>query len=191
MLSASFFNSKPLAYKPKLNAAYLVGNQELGKMPLPPKAELQWWYQFYFATERGRAGYEKYRNEFSKLIWQTASPKWDFDDETFNRTAASFTNPDHVAIVIHNYRWRMGIAKGERKYDGLEKQLATGPLITIPAITLEGDANGAPHPDPGSYAGKFTGKYAHALLKGIGHNLPQEDPKAFADAIMQVDNYVK
>jgi pimeloyl-ACP methyl ester carboxylesterase len=160
-------------------------------MPLPPQAEQQWWYQFYFATDRGQAGYEKYRNEFAKLIWQTASPKWNFDDATFNRTAASFNNPDHVAIVIHNYRWRMGIAEGEAKYDDLEKQLAKGPLIAIPAITMEGDANGAPHPDPGSYAKKFTGKYSHILLKGIGHNLPQEDPKAFAEAVIKADGYSK
>jgi pimeloyl-ACP methyl ester carboxylesterase len=172
-------------------SGYLIGNQELGKMPLPPKAEQQWWYQFYFATERGQAGYEKYRNEFSKLIWQTASPKWNFDDATFNRTAASFSNPDHVAIVIHNYRWRMGIAEGEAKYDDLEKQLAKGPLIANPAITIEGDANGAPHPDPGSYAKKFTGKYSHILLKGIGHNVPQEDPKAFAEAVIKADGYSK
>lgn len=170
-------------------SGYLIGNQEFGKMPLPPKAEQQWWYQFYFATERGRAGYEKYRDEFSKLIWQNASPKWNFDDTTFNRTAASFKNPDHVAIVIHNYRWRMGIAEGDPEYDDLEKQLAKGPLITIPAITLEGDANGAPHPDPSSYGGKFVGKYSHRLLAGIGHNLPQEAPKAFAEAIIEVDGY--
>jgi pimeloyl-ACP methyl ester carboxylesterase len=172
-------------------SGYLIGNQETGKMPLPPKAELQWWYQFYFATERGRAGYEKYRNEFSKLIWQLASPKWNFDDDTFNRTAASFNNPDHVDIVVHNYRWRLGIAEGEPKYDELEKQLAKGPLITIPTITLEGDANGAPHPDPDVYARKFTGKYAHNLLKGIGHNVPQEDPKAFAQAVIKVDGFSK
>ena len=172
-------------------SGYLIGNQETGKMPLPPKAELQWWYQFYFATERGRAGYEKYRNEFSKQIWQLASPKWNFDDDTFNRTAASFNNPDHVDIVVHNYRWRLGIAEGESKYDELEKQLAKGPLITIPTITLEGDANGAPHPDPDVYAKKFTGKYAHSLLKGIGHNVPQEDPKAFAEAIIKADGFSK
>jgi pimeloyl-ACP methyl ester carboxylesterase len=172
-------------------SGYLIGNQETGKMPLPPKAELQWWYQFYFATERGRAGYEKYRNEFSKLIWQLASPKWNFDDDTFNRTAASFNNPDHVDIVVHNYRWRLGIAEGETKYIELEKQLAKGPLITIPTITLEGDANGAPHPDPDVYARKFTGKYAHSLLKGIGHNVPQEDPKAFAEAVIKADGFSK
>lgn len=170
-------------------SGYLIGNQEFGKMPLPPKAELQWWYQYYFATERGRAGYEKYRFEFSKLIWQIASPKWNFDDETFNRTAASLNNPDHVAIVIHNYRWRIGIAKGEARYDDLEMQLAKGPLITIPTITLEGNANGAPHPNPSSYAKKFSGKYSHVLLRDIGHNVPQEDPKAFANAIIKVDGY--
>jgi pimeloyl-ACP methyl ester carboxylesterase len=172
-------------------SGYLIGNQETGKLPLSPKAELQWWYQFYFATERGRAGYEKYRNEFSKQIWQLASPKWNFDDDTFNRTAASFNNPDHVDIVVHNYRWRLGIAEGEPKYDELEKQLAKGPLITVPTITLEGDANGAPHPDPELYAKKFTGKYAHRLLKGIGHNVPQEDPKAFAEAVIKADGFSK
>jgi pimeloyl-ACP methyl ester carboxylesterase len=168
-------------------SGYLIGSQEAGKAPLPPSAELQWWYQYYFATERGRAGYDKYRRDFSKLIWQLASPKWDFDDATFNRTAASFDNPEHVAIVIHNYRWRLGLAQGEPKYDDLEKRLAAGPVITVPTITLEGDANGAPHPEPSSYAKKFTGKYEHRLIKGgIGHNLPQEAPQAFAEAIVDV-----
>jgi pimeloyl-ACP methyl ester carboxylesterase len=147
-------------------SGYLIGSQEAGKMPLPPKAELEWWYQYYFATERGRTGYDKYRHDFSKLIWQLASPKWAFDDATFDRTAASFDNPDHVSIVIHNYRWRLGLAQGEPKYDDLEKRLAAGPVITVPTITLEGDANGAPHPDPGSYAKKFSGKYAHRLIPG-------------------------
>ena len=141
-------------------SGYLIGSQEAGKMPLPPKAELEWWYQYYFATERGRAGYDKYRRDFSKLIWQIASPKWDFDDATFDRSAASFDNPDHVAIVIHNYRWRLGLADGEPKYDDLEKRLAEFPVIAVPTITLEGDANGAPHPDPSAYAKKFSGKYA-------------------------------
>jgi pimeloyl-ACP methyl ester carboxylesterase len=168
-------------------SGYLIGNQEVGKMPLPPSAEFQWWYQFYFATERGRAGYEKYRDEFSKLIWRIASPKWDFDDATFNRTAESFKNSDHVDIVIHNYRWRIGMAKGESKYDDLEKELASGPVITVPTITLESDANGAPHPDASSYAKKFSGKYSHRIIEGgVGHNLPQEAPKAFANAIIDV-----
>ena len=147
-------------------SGYLIGSQEAGKMPLPPKAELQWWYQYYFATERGRAGYDKYRRDFSKLIWQIASPKWNFDDATFDRTAASFDNPDHVAIVIHNYRWRLGLAQGEAKYDDLEKRLAAAPVITVPTITMEGDANGAPHPDPSAYAKKFSGKYAHRTHQG-------------------------
>ena len=168
-------------------SGYLIGSQEAGKMPLPPSAELQWWYQFYFATERGRAGYDKYRREFSKLIWQIASPKWHFDDATFDRSAAAFDNPDHVAIVIHNYRWRLGLAEGESKYDELEKRLAAGPVITVPTITMEGDANGAPHLEPSAYAKKFSGKYSHRLIKGgIGHNLPQEAPKAFAEAIIDV-----
>jgi pimeloyl-ACP methyl ester carboxylesterase len=168
-------------------SGYLIGNQEAGKMPLPPQAEYEWWYQFYFATDRGRAGYEKYRREFSKLIWQTASPKWNFDDATFNRSAASFDNPDHVDIVIHNYRWRLGLAKGEPKFDDLEKRLATSPVITVPSITLEGDANGAPHPEPSAYAAKFSGKYAHRnITGGIGHNLPQEAPQAFAQAVVDV-----
>ena len=168
-------------------SGYLIGSQEAGKMPLPPKAELEWWYQFYFSTERGRLGYEKYRREFSKLIWQIASPKWSFDDATFARSAPAFDNSDHVAIVIHNYRWRLGLAEGEAKYDELEKRLATGPTIGVPTITLESDANGAPHPDPSSYAKKFTGRYAHRHIEGgIGHNLPQEDPKAFAQAIIDV-----
>ena len=168
-------------------SGYLIGSQEANKKPLPPSAELQWWYQYYFATERGRLGYEKYRREFSKLIWQLASPKWNFDDATFERSAASFDNPDHVAIVIHNYRWRLGLAPGEAKYDELEKRLAEFPVIAVPTITLEGDANGAPHPDPKVYAGKFSGKYAHRLVTGgIGHNLPQEAPQAFADAVIEV-----
>ena len=168
-------------------SGYLIGSREANRMPLPPKAELEWWYQYYFATERGRAGYDKYRRDFSKLIWQIASPKWEFDDATFDRTAASFDNPDHVAIVIHNYRWRLGLADGEPKYDDLEKRLAEVPVITVPTITLEGDANGAPHPDPSAYAKKFSGKYQHRLIKGgIGHNLPQEAPQAFAEAVVDV-----
>ncbi len=169
-------------------SGYLIGSPEAGKAPLPPKAELQWWYQFYFATERGQEGYEKYRHDFSKLIWQLASPKWNFDDATFDRSAASFDNPDHVKIVIHNYRWRQGLADGETKFDDLEKRLAKSPVITVPTITLEGDANGAPHPDSSAYANKFTGKYAHRIIQGgIGHNLPQEAPHDFAQAIVDVD----
>ncbi|WP_246153424.1 alpha/beta fold hydrolase [Terriglobus albidus] len=169
-------------------SGYLIGSQEAGKMPLPPKAELEWWYQFYFATERGRAGYERYRKEFANLIWKLASPKWNFDDQTFDRSAASFDNPDHVAIVIHNYRWRLGLAEGEKKYDDSEKQLAQAPSIRVPTITLEGDANGAPHPDPAAYAHKFSGKYQHRnITGGIGHNLPQEAPQAFAQAVIDVD----
>jgi pimeloyl-ACP methyl ester carboxylesterase len=171
-------------------SGYLIGSQESGKMPLPPKAELQWWYQFYFATERGRAGYDKYRHDFAKLIWQLASPKWDFDDATFDRSAASFDNPDHVAIVVHNYRWRLDAAEGDPKYGDLDKRLAENPVITVPTITLEGDANGAPHPDPSSYAGKFSGKYAHRTIEGgIGHNLPQEAPQAFAKAIVDANAF--
>ena len=171
-------------------SGYLIGSQESGKIPLPPKAELEWWYQYYFATERGRAGYDKYRHDFAKLIWQLASPKWNFDEATFNRSAASFNNPDHVSIVIHNYRWRLGLAKGEQKYDDLEKRLAAAPIIDVPTITLEGDANGAPHPDASSYAKKFSGKYSHRLIKGgVGHNLPQEAPQAFAQAVVDVDGY--
>jgi pimeloyl-ACP methyl ester carboxylesterase len=168
-------------------SGYLIGSQATGKLPLPPKAELQWWYQYYFATEHGRAGYDKYRHDFAKLIWQLASPKWDFDDATFDRSAAAFNNPDHVDIVIHNYRWRLDLAKGEAKYDDLEKRLAAGPVITVPTITLEGDANGAPHLDPSSYAKKFSGKYEHRTINGgVGHNLPQEAPQAFAEAIVDV-----
>lgn len=169
-------------------SGYLIGSQDAGKVPLPPKAELQWWYQFYFATERGRAGYDKYRHDFAKLIWQLASPQWKFTDATFDRSAASFDNPDHVSITIHNYRWRQGLAEGESKYDDLEKRLAQGPVITVPTITMEGDANGAPHADPSAYAKKFSGKYEHRLIKGgIGHNLPQEAPQAFAKAVVDID----
>lgn len=168
-------------------SGYLIGSQQANKNPLPPKAELQWWYQYYFVTERGRAGYQKYRHDFAKLIWQIASPKWQFDDATFDRSAASLDNPDHVDIAIHNYRWRLGLAEGEARYDDLEKRLAQGPVITVPTITMEGDANGAPHPEPGAYAGKFSGKYAHRVITGgIGHNLPQEAPQAFADAVIDV-----
>jgi pimeloyl-ACP methyl ester carboxylesterase len=169
-------------------SGYLIGSQEAGKVPLLPKAELEWWYQYYFATERGRAGYDKYRHEFSKLIWKLASPQWNFDDATFDRTAASFDNPDHVAIVIHNYRWRLGLADGEAKYDDLEKRLAAAPVINVPTITLEGDANGAPHLEPSAYARKFSGKYAHRTIAGgVGHNLPQEAPQAFAQAVVDVE----
>jgi len=168
-------------------SGYLIGSQAAGKTPLPPPAELQWWYQFYFATERGRWGYDKYRKDFSKLIWQLASPKWQFDDATFDRSAAAFDNPDHVAVVIHNYRWRLGIADGEPKYADLEKRLAEFPVVTVPTITMEGDANGAPHPDPSAYAKKFSGKYEHRTITGgIGHNLPQEAPQAFAQAVIDV-----
>jgi pimeloyl-ACP methyl ester carboxylesterase len=171
-------------------SGYLIGSREANKMPLPPKAELEWWYQYYFATERGRAGYNKYRHDFAKLIWQLASPKWDFDDATFDRSAASFENPDHVAIVIHNYRWRLGLAEGEPKYDELEERLAEFPVIAVPTITLEGDANGAPHPEARAYTKKFSGKYAHRVINGgIGHNLPQEAPQPFAEAVIEADSY--
>jgi pimeloyl-ACP methyl ester carboxylesterase len=168
-------------------SGYLIGSQQSGRIPLPPKAELQWWYQFYFATDRGRDGYDKYRRDFSKLIWQLASPKWDFDDATFERSAAAFDNPDHVAVVIHNYRWRLGLAEGDSKYDDLDKRLAQSPAIAVPTITLEGDANGAPHAEPSSYAQKFSGKYEHRTITGgIGHNLPQEAPQAFVQAIVDI-----
>ena len=168
-------------------SGYLIGGQESGRIPLPPSAELQWWYQFYFATERGREGYDKYRHDFAKLIWKLASPKWNFDDATFDRSAAAFENPDHVAIAIHDYRWRLDLARGESKYDDVEKRLAESPVIAVPTITLEGDANGAPHPEPATYAKKFTGKYEHRTVRGgIGHNLPQEAPQAFAEAVVDV-----
>ena len=168
-------------------SGYLIGGQAAGKTPLAPEAELQWWYQFYFATERGRAGYDENRRAFSKLIWRLASPKWAFDDATFDRTAAAFDNPDHVAIVIHNYRWRLGLAEGEPKYDPLEERLAQGPVISVPTITMEGDANGAPHPPAAAYAKKFAGRYEHReVTGGVGHNLPQEAPKAFAQAVLDV-----
>jgi pimeloyl-ACP methyl ester carboxylesterase len=171
-------------------SGYLISSPAANKLPLPPQAELAWWYQYYFATERGRLGYDQYRHDFNKLIWQTASPKWNFGDATFERTAAAFNNPDHVSIVIHNYRWRLGLAEGESRYDDLEKRLAAGPVITVPTITLEGDANGAPHADSSAYRKKFSGTYAHRdITGGIGHNLPQEAPKAFAQAVVDVDGY--
>ena len=169
-------------------SGYLVTNVDDGKHPLPPKAEYAWWYQYYFATERGAIGYEKNRHDFAKLIWETASPKWQFDASTFERTAASLNNPDHVAIVMHNYRWRLALAPGEARYDSLEKQVLAVPAVTIPAITMEGDANGAPHPEPAAYRSKFASSYAHRTITGgIGHNLPQEAPQAFVDAIIAVD----
>jgi pimeloyl-ACP methyl ester carboxylesterase len=171
-------------------SGYLIGSQAANEAPLPPRAELAWWYQFYFATERGRVGYDQYRREFSKLIWQLASPKWAFDDQAFKRSAAAFGNPDHVAIVIHNYRWRLGLAAGESQYDDLERRLAAAPAIAVPTITIEGDANGAPHPDASTYAHKFLGRYAHRVIDGgIGHNLPQEAPQAFAQAVIDVDAF--
>jgi len=173
-------------------SGYLIGSQQANKAPLSPKAELSWWYQYYFATERGEKGYEANRRDFAKLIWQTASPDWKFTDAVFAQSAAAFDNPDHLAITIHNYRWRLGLVQGEAKYDELEKKLAAFPVITVPTVTLEGDANGAPHPDPANYAAKFKGKYAHHTISGgIGHNLPQEAPKAFADAIIEADVFVK
>lgn len=173
-------------------SGYLIGSQEAGKMPLPPQAELQWWYQYYFATERGRVGYDQNRHAFAKLIWQIASPKWAFDDATFDRSALALDNPDHVSIVIHNYRWRLGLAEGEAKYSDLEARLAKGPVIAVPTITLEGDSNGAPHPEPSAYAKKFSGPYEHRLIKGgIGHNLPQEAPEAFAAAVVDVARLVR
>jgi pimeloyl-ACP methyl ester carboxylesterase len=171
-------------------SGYLIGDPQLNRAPLPPPAELSWWYQFYFATERGRSGYDQYRRDFARLIWRTASPKWAFDDATFARSADSFDNPDHVDIVIHNYRWRLGLAPGEARYDDLERQLADSPVITVPTITLEGDANGAPHPDASTYASKFAGKYTHRTLSGgVGHNLPQEAPEQFLAAILEVDRF--
>jgi pimeloyl-ACP methyl ester carboxylesterase len=171
-------------------SGYLIGSRASNRMPLPPGAELQWWYQYYFATERGRAGYEKYRDEFAELIWRIASPKWNFDDATFNRSATAFNNEDHVEIVIHNYRWRLSLAEGERQYDDLERRLALAPAISVPTITLEGDANGAPHPEPAAYAKKFSGKYEHRTIEGgVGHNLPQEAPQAFAKAVIDVDSF--
>ncbi len=171
-------------------SGYLVGSQTAGKTPLPPSAELQWWYQYYFATDRGREGYAKYTNDFAKLIWKLASPRWNFDDATFEQSAAAFANPDHVEIVVHNYRWRLGLTQGEKRFDKYEAKLATAPEISVPAITLEGDANGAPHPDPKAYAGKFKAKYEHRQISGgVGHNLPQEAPTAFAQAVLDVDTW--
>ena len=169
---------------------YLIGSPAANEQPLPPPAELAWWYQFYFATERGELGYSKNTRDFNKLIWQTASPKWHFDDATYDRTAASFSNPDHVAIAIHNYRWRLGLAQGEKKYDDLEARLAKSPAITLPTITLDGDANGAPHAPAAAYRNKFVGKYdARLITGGVGHNLPQEAPQAFAQAVIDVDGF--
>lgn len=169
-------------------SGYLIGSQEMNKKPLPPKAELAWWYQFYFATERGRLGYQANTQDFVRLIWETASPTWQFDDATFARSATAFDNPDHVAITVHNYRWRLGLVEGEPRFDAFEEKLAKSPVITIPTITLEGDQNAAPHPEPKAYAGMFSGTYQHRnITGGIGHNLPQEAPEDFAQAIIDVD----
>jgi pimeloyl-ACP methyl ester carboxylesterase len=170
-------------------SGYLIGNPAAAKVtPFPPQAAFAFWYQYYFTTDVGRAGYAKYLHDFNKLIWQTASPKWSFDDATFDRSAAAFNNPDHVDIVIHNYRWRLGLADGELKYDNLEKRLAAGPLIAVPTITMEGEANGAIHADSATYRAKFSGKYEYRLIgDGVGHNLPQEAPHAFAQAVIDVD----
>jgi pimeloyl-ACP methyl ester carboxylesterase len=169
-------------------SGYLIGSRDAGRKPLPPKTELNWWYQFYFSTERGRAGYAANRSDFARLIWELGSPEWKFDDATFAQSAQSLENPDHVDVVVHNYRWRIGVAPGESKYDALEARLAASPSITVPTITLEGDANGAPHPDNASYVRKFTGWHEHRLIRGgIGHNLPQEAPQAFIDAVVDVD----
>ena len=168
-------------------SGYLIGSQASGMVPLPPDQELQWWYQFYFATDRGKAGYEKNRHDFNQLIWRLASPKWGFNDATYERTAAAFDNPDHVDIVIHDYRWRQGLAPGEAKYDDIEAKLAAAPVIGVPTITMEGDANGAPHPPPAAYRSKFVGRYEHRNVGvGVGHNLPQEAPQAFVKAIVDV-----
>lgn len=170
-------------------SGYLIGGQEAGKAPLPPAAELQWWYQFYFATERGRLGYEKNTHDFAKLIWKLASPKWNFDDATYDRSAAALQNPDHVPVSIFNYRWRLGLVKGEARYAAVEQKLAASPAISVPTITLEGDANGAPHPPAEAYAKRYTGKYDFRLISGgVGHNLPQEAPQAFAQAIVDADH---
>lgn len=170
-------------------SGYLIGSPAANRRPLPPAAELAWWYQFYFATERGRAGYAANTSDFARLIWRTASPRWNFDEATFARSAAALDNPDHVAIVIHNYRWRLGLAEGEPQYDAIEQALAAGPVIAVPTITMEGDANGAPHPRPEDYAAKFTGRYEHRTVGGgVGHNLPQEAPQAFAQAVIDLSH---
>ena len=170
-------------------SGYLITNPKANLQPLPPKAELGWWYQYYFATDRGRLGYAANRREFNRLIWKSASPKWAFDDATFDRTAASFDNPDHVDIVIHNYRWRLDLAPGEARYDGYEQKLFAAPAISVPTITVASDFDGAAA-DGKAYARKFTGKYAHCVLDGIGHNVPQEAPKEFAQAIIDADHSV-
>ncbi|HTF51164.1 MAG TPA: alpha/beta hydrolase [Pseudonocardia sp.] len=169
-------------------SGYLVTNLQAQLQPLPPAAELGWWYQFYFSTERGLRGYQQNTHDFNKLIWKIASPKWHFDDATFDRTAASFGNPDHVSIVIHNYRWRMSLAKGDPQYDSLEQKLSTSPVVTVPTITIASDFDGAAS-DGASYRNKFSGQYSHTVLKDIGHNVPQEAPEAFAKAIVDVDGY--
>ncbi|WP_242342885.1 alpha/beta fold hydrolase [Anaeromyxobacter terrae] len=166
-------------------SGYLITSLDANLEPLPPAAELGWWYQYYFVTERGRAGYERYRRDFNKLIWRNASPRWAFDDATYDRTAAAFDNPDHVAIVIHNYRWRLSLAKGEARYDELERKLFARPVITVPTITIASDFDGAAA-DGAAYARMYVGRHSHRILEGIGHNVPQEAPEAFANAVLDV-----
>ena len=169
-------------------SGYLITSLQANLQPLAPEAEYGWWYQYYFATDRGVAGYRQYTHDFNKLIWTSVSPRWNFGDARYDRTAASFTNPDHVAIVIHNYRWRLSLANSEPQYDQLEQRLFTMPVITVPTITIASDFDGAAA-DGSSYRNKFTGKYAHRVLTGIGHNVPQEAPEDFANAVIEVDGY--
>lgn len=169
---------------------YLVVDLVANLKPLAAAAEHNWWYQYYFATERGRLAMEDrdLRRELTRFVWTTVSPTWHFDDATFDRAATAFDNPDHPAIVIHNYRWRLSLAEGEPRYAGLERRLAARPVVRVPAITLDPDRDPFTAPGDGaSYRDRFTGAYEHRTLAGVGHNVPQEAPEAFARAVVDVD----
>ncbi|MGK5731946.1 alpha/beta fold hydrolase [Streptomyces sp. URMC 124] len=166
---------------------YLTVNLEANLRPLAPATEHAWWYQYYFATERGRMAMEDRgkRHDLTRLVWNTVSPTWNFDDATFERTAAAFENPDYAPIVIHNYRWRLSLAEGERRYEPYEKRLAARPVVTVPTVTLDAERDPFTVPGDGSaYRDRFAGPYDHRTLKGIGHNTPQEAPEAFARAVL-------
>ncbi len=172
-------------------SGYLITDVAAQAKPLAAAAEHTWWYQFYFATERGRLAMESPidRPALCRLVWDTVSPNWHFDDATFARTAAAFENPDYPAIVIHNYRWRLGLADGERCYDALERKLAARPRITVPTVTLDPALDPFTAPGDGSaYRSFFAGPYVHRTLSGVGHNLPQEAPTAFAQAVVDADH---
>lgn len=155
--------------------------------PQPPEIEHKLWYQYYFHGERGRAGLEKYRRQFCKLLWQLWSPSWQFDEATYERSAAAFDNPDFVEVVIHSYRHRYGLAAGDPALETTEQRLSRLPPINVPTIALHGGDNGViPVATSERHERYFAGKYAHRIIPGVGHNLPQEAPTEFADAVLEL-----